>query len=112
LIDLSACRVTIIDFGFTRVLNPDEQARKANVEPCAYIAINHEMRKVKFMLNWKDSQAAEYKLARLRDAREAKDLAVRLADGAAQPFSLADLPEEPMSEEEKAVSSYRCNISD
>ena len=96
-------RVTIIDFGLSNVIDPDESARKAGLERCSRLCLRTEMRKVKFLLDWKCSRETEFRLAKLRSAREERD---RAAANAIMNSEVV-VPKEPMSEEEKEVSSRK-----
>ena len=67
------------------------------------------MRKVKFMLDWKDSRATEFRLGNLRVARETRDCTVAdsaLAKDKTDPFDMVQVPKEPLSEEEQQVSHH------
>lgn len=102
-----SCRVTIIEFGLSSVLNPNEEARQAGLESCSHLSIRNEMRKVKFLLDWKGAREKEFRLANIRSAREAKDHAVAdpLMKSKTDLFEIVEEPKEPMSEEEKEVSA-------
>ena len=91
-------------------MNPDEWALKAGLNSCSRLTLRNEMRKVKFMLDWKDSRETEFRLAKLRRAREERDRAASAAVmmNQSRPYVRIEVPKEPMSEEEKAVSSQRC----